>query len=131
VIENGVLTLQRFKIQLFYDGFRKSVERLISPRPFDDSSTMPVPEKSNQILSALQMIRDERDDPMYDATVDEVLDMILNIAIEAYGSSARDVYLAIDNPTIAESSINNALEGMKYDGFHSAVVCRQCVNGDR
>jgi hypothetical protein len=103
-------------IQQSYNGLRKNVEAVLSypsvddcstmhvddsTMPIDDSPTMPVggsstlpvdPSKHDQILSALERIRDEREDATYGATVDEVLDKILDNAIEAHGSSARDVY---------------------------------------
>jgi hypothetical protein len=95
----------------------------------DGSSTIPVSHWHGQIFSALQMIRDERDDSKYGATVDEVLDRILNNAIEAYGSSARDVYMAILDPTGEEIRIDLALKGMKYNDLHNAFMRMQIVAG--
>jgi hypothetical protein len=78
-----------------------------------------IEERRNLILSALEMIREggdsmddaTGDDAMDDTTVevDEVLDKILDNAIEAYGSSARDVYRAIISPDLAKNRIDAAL----------------------
>lgn len=55
-------------------------------------------------------------------TVDEVMDKLLDNIIEAYGSSARDVYRAIDDPAVARLRIDNALTGLKYDSLREAVA---------
>jgi hypothetical protein len=46
----------------------------------------------------------------------------LDNAIEAFGTSARDVYSAIRNPKKADRRIDNALKDLKYDDLHSAFV---------
>jgi hypothetical protein len=45
-------------------------------------------------------------------TVDDVLDELLDNIIEAYGSSARDVYGAIFNPGLARTKIDKALTNL-------------------
>jgi hypothetical protein len=124
------------------------VETVLCALSVDDSSTIAVsPEKiireewRNLILSALEMIV-HGDDSMNDATgddatddatgddatdnatveVDEVLDKILDNAIEAYGSSARDVYGAIFFKAVAENLISVALSGQKYDDLRDTTV---------
>jgi hypothetical protein len=79
---------------------------------------------SGLILSALQIIDAMRDATDNDATVDvdEVLDKILDNVIEAYGSSARDVYTAIFSPAFFENRITRALAGLKYDTLRDTVV---------
>jgi hypothetical protein len=124
-------------MQLFYDDLRMDVETVLCSPPVDDSPTMAVsPTKMiredwhDQILSALQMIRDERDDAVNDATVevDEVLDKILDNAIEAYGSAARDVYAAIFAPSLAEKEITDAMTGMNYEALRDAFLRLQQVD---
>jgi hypothetical protein len=64
------------------------------------------------------------DDAMDDTTVevDEVLDKILDNAIEAYGSSARDVYRAIISPDLAKNRIDAALSFQEYDALRQIVM---------
>jgi hypothetical protein len=123
------------------------VDTVLCSLSVDDSSTIAVSPKKlihddwrNLIISALEMIGDgddsmadtTGDDAMADATgndamdnatveVDEVLDKILDNAIEAYGSSARDVYGAIFYPAGAESYITYALSGQTYDSLCDTV----------
>jgi hypothetical protein len=129
----------RLEIQDFYNDLRQDVETVLCALFVDDSSTIAVsPEKiireewRNLILSALEMIV-HGDDSMNDATgddatdnatveVDEVLDKILDNAIEAYGSSARDVYGAIFFKAVAENLISVALSGQKYDDLRDTTV---------
>jgi hypothetical protein len=120
----------RFPSQQFYDGFRKDVETVLNS-PSADCSTLPVdPSNHDQILSALERIRDERDDATYGASVDEVLDKILDNTIEAYGSSARDVYSAIISPANAEGDLDTAIAGMNYNTLREAVQCLLRVEAD-
>jgi hypothetical protein len=71
---------------------------------------------------------DSMDDTTGDATdnatveADEVLNKILDNAIEAHGSSARGVYAAIFSPAFFEKCINDALEGLKYDTLRDPVL---------
>jgi hypothetical protein len=64
------------------------------------------------------------DDATNDATVevDEVLDKVLDNAIEAYGSSARDVYRAIISPDLAKNRIAVALLFQEYDVLRKTVM---------
>jgi hypothetical protein len=110
-----------------------------STMPVGDSSTLPVGDSStltvdpsyhDQILSALERIRDERNDATYGATVDEVLDKILDNTIEARGSSARDVYSAIISPARAEKRIDNAIEVMNHNTLREAVQRLRRVEAD-
>jgi hypothetical protein len=50
-------------------------------------------------------------------TVDEILDELLDNIIQAYGSSARDVYAAILSPGLARLSIDEALRGLTLDSL--------------
>jgi hypothetical protein len=115
-------------MQKDYDTLRKLVETALCDLSVDDGSinyeSVEDGPMRNQTLSALQIIRDEheQDDLKYNPTVDEVLDRILDNAIEAFGTSARDVYSAIHNPGEAEMLIDNALRHLKYDDLQSAVV---------
>jgi hypothetical protein len=101
-----------------YDDLRREVETALCASPVDNGSTMP----EDQTLSALQMVRDEQDDIYYNPTLDEVLDRILDNTIEAFGSSARDVYSAIRDPKKAEKRVDNALKDLKYDDLRRAVM---------
>jgi hypothetical protein len=152
------------------------VETVIRSLSADNSSTVVVTPEDlirgdwhNLILSALEMIRDENnnymddatgDDDMDDATgddatddstgddatdnatvddatdnatgddatdnatveVDEVLDKLLDYTIQAYGSSARDVYAAIVSPRLADTRIIGALSGRKYEDLREAFA---------
>ena len=99
------------------------------------------------ILWALKTIADRvisvddstGDEPMDDATgdgdeamtgdtancatidVDKVLDKILDHTIEAYGSSARDVYNAIVFPTSADGLINDAVANLEYTTLREVI----------
>ena len=69
------------------------------------------------------------DDATDNATVDvdEVLDKLLDNVIEAYGSSARDVYTAIFSPGVAENEIARVLSGQQYDALRETVARIQQV----
>jgi hypothetical protein len=120
-----------FEMQTFYSYLRKEVETVLYSLSVDDNSTTGMlvspskvihEERRGRVLFALQMIRDERDDAMCDATVDEVVEKILDNAIESYSSSPRDVHEAIRGPDVTEMFINRALIGVKYNTLHDAVV---------
>ena len=143
MIENGVLTLSRLKIQLFYDVLRQDVETALHSPSVDDSSIISMirEEWHNLIVSTLEIIRDRGnsmddttgDDAMNDATgdgttdnatvgVDEVVDKLLDNVIEAYGSSPREVYQAIYAPDLAKGRITGALPPLDYDSLRKAVM---------
>jgi hypothetical protein len=54
--------------------------------------------------------------------VDQVLDKLLDDAIEAYGSSARVVYGAISFPALAKNRITRALLGQMYDDLRGTAM---------
>jgi hypothetical protein len=54
--------------------------------------------------------------------VDDVLDKLLDNAIEAYGSSPRDIYGAIFSPALVKNSITLALWGQTYNDLRDTVV---------
>jgi hypothetical protein len=104
----------------------------------------------NLIYSALEMIEGDSymddatgddvmddaktgDDAMDDATgndamdnatveVDEVLGKIVDNTIQAYGSSARDVYAAIVTLRLADKRITRALKDQNYNTLRDAVM---------
>ena len=54
--------------------------------------------------------------------VDEVLDKLVDNVIAAYGSSARDVYLAIRTPGITKQRITDALATLDYEFLRRAIT---------
>jgi hypothetical protein len=124
--ENSVPDSSRFELHNFYDSFRKFAEMVLSSLPVDDSLSTLVDDRSSTpvddtpvtteahrdlILSALEMIREEQHDTEYNATVDEVLDKVLNNATQTFRWSARDVYSAIFTPDGPRGSRRSIDEG--------------------
>ena len=135
-------------MQPFYDNLRQDVETVLCSPSVDSSSTIAVsPVKlirekwRSLILSAVEMIRDgdgtmddaTEDDATDDATgdeatnnvaveIDDVLDKLLDNAIEAYGSSPRDVYEAISCPALAKDDLIRALSGQTYYNLRDTVL---------
>jgi hypothetical protein len=99
---------------------------MVCSRSIDDSSTTTKKlireDWDNVILSALEMIR-HGDDTTDNTTVevDKVVDKILDNAIEAYGSSARDVYKAIFSPALAKWDLIAAVSGREYRALRNTV----------
>jgi hypothetical protein len=63
-------------------------------------------------------------------TVDEVLDKLLDNAIGTYGFSARDVYIAILQPSYARNRIDEALAGLTYHSLRE-IVAKVGLDPDR
>ena len=124
MIENGVLTLSRLKLQSFYDDLRQDVRTVLSAPSLDDSPSISLKRNQwrNHIVSALKMIKDGDDATDNAPDVDEVVDKVLDDVIGAYGSSPEDVYQAINLPSLAEERITNALRPLNYDSVRNAVI---------
>ena len=124
MIENGVLTLSRLKLQSFYDDLRQDVRTVLSAPSLDDSPSISLKRNQwrNHIVSALKMIKDGDDATDNAPEVDEVVDKVLDDVIGAYGSSPEDVYQAINLPSLAEERITNALRPLNYDSVRNAVI---------
>ena len=134
------------------------MEKVLSSPSVDDSSTISLKHEMwrNHIFSALETIKcsrvdlteddktegnaTENDAAMNDVTgddatdnakvtADEVLDKILDDVVDAYGSSARDVYRAIYDPSVARELIDKALTGLTYDSLRKAVTAVLKVTG--
>jgi hypothetical protein len=115
-------------MQKRYNYFQKVVEMVLASLS-DGPTTSVTKAQHDQIVSALEMIRDNRDDLKYNPSLDEVLDRILDNAIEAFGSAARDVYMAIFTPEAAEEDINDAMSNMDYNALDEAVRRLNNVEG--
>ena len=135
-------------MQPFYGNLRQDVETVLCSPSVDSSSTIAVsPVKSirigwrSLILFTVEMIRDAdgtmddetEDDATDDAAgddatnnvtveMDDVLDKLLDNAIEAYGLSPRDVYEAISLPALAKNDLIRALLGQTYYNLRDTVL---------